>query len=730
MAIQTLYLHPNDLEEFRQHCPYSFTKQAQSNTANKSEIVLGSVYERGGVFLSSYATWGYGRNSLDFLEKTDEDIPRICCYLTNVDTVVVDGITKAYIQYDDENQIAMGRFGITFASSHNNNSSNLTQLLYEPTNNYRIFTWSEQKDTLNEAIWTEAKDVVPSAGSASPIKTINIDANNKILSSLVIDASIPIFVDEESARDYITTGNVQAGKCFNLDAMMLSEPTQYMISTRSYEYDSDKNCTAQDNETHVIYLRTFSGQSVSGYVADDKSKYNIRLKVAQNSSSIDTVQVRVGSDTFETMTIAEFNNSIYANGYNTYKDFKPYNLSGYVKGNLWRCTFDIMASEADCNMRNNPQTRDMVVPLNFDKEGNPINMSDTGEPANSENDLDDTYKDGASGLITLYQLSKANLVTLGNAIFDTSTSIGDVIKDALSCYGDSPINAIVSVYHTPIDISAMCQLSNDSLVKLGLYNLTCEGAQTVLRYGKIMTLGSIVVNPFYNDFRDYTNFRFELHLPFSAPIALDAKEIMNKTLTIKCTCDAYAMQLRYYICIDGIVDRAVDCSFGHQIAIMGNDFAGKAKEVRQELISVAGTAIGLATGTVSTQSVDNSNQWKAGAQELTQQTDVNVGAVAGSTMGQMASLNNILTEPKKTMVGTFASGCAESDVLYPYLSITETASIKPDNLESTFGRPTNYIGKLGNLSGFTCCELVKLQSDCLDSERTELEQLLRGGVII
>jgi hypothetical protein len=276
----------------------------------------------------------------------------------------------------------------------------------------------------------------------------------------------------------------------------------------------------------------------------------------------------------------------------------------------------------------------------------------------------------------------------------------------------------------------MCQLSNDSLIKLGLYNLTCEGAQTVLRYGKIMTLGSIVVNPFYNDFRDFTNFRFELHLPFSAPVALDAKEIMNKTLTIKCTCDAYAMQLRYYICIDGIVDRAIDCSFGHQIAIMGNDFAGKAKEVRQELISVAGTAIGLATGTVSTQSIDKSNQWKAGAQELTQQTDVNVGAVTGSAIGQMASLNNTLTEPRKTMVGTFASGCAESDVLYPYLSITETASIKPDNLEATFGRPTNYIGKLGNLKGFTCCELVKLQSDCLDSERTELEQLLRGGVII
>ena len=727
MAIKKVYIHPNNIEEIKAYFPHMFETQADSNTPKKTHAVVGGLYHRGdGYYYPQYWTFGWSPATPrdDQLEKVDEEISRICCYLDNFETEIVNGITMPYLRFYDDSTCFVGgsRGGISIINTSEHNNSNLQTL------NYQLYATSGFSENIDTVLWGEHSITNPSQTGERLL--FNFNDNAFPIAEFFFDAHIPIFVDETSARDYIETGNVQAGKCFNLDAMMLSEPTQHMISTRTYEYNQDKNCTAQDSETHVIYLRTFSGQSVSGYVADDKSKYNIRLKVAQNSSNIDTVQVRVGAGTFEIMTIDAFNNSVYAKGFNTWKDFKPYGISGFVKGNLWRCTFKVYASEEDANLANNPQTKDLVVPLNFDEEGNPVNMSDTGTPADSENDLDDTYKDGASGLITLYQLSKANLVTLGQAIFDTSESIGDLIKDALSCYGDSPINAIVSVYHTPIDISAMCQLSNDSLIKLGLYNLTCEGAQTVLRYGKIMTLGSIVVNPFYNDFRDYTNFRFELHLPFSAPIALDAKEIMNKTLSIKCTCDAYAMQLRYYVCIDGIVDRAIDCSFGHQIAIMGNDFAGKAKEVRQELISVAGTAIGLATGTVSTQSIDNSNQWKAGAQELTQQTDVNVGAVAGSAIGQMASLNNTLTEPKKTMVGTFASGCAESDVLYPYLSITETASIKPDNLESTFGRPTNYIGKLGNLSGFTCCELVKLQSDCLDSERTELEQLLRGGVII
>lgn len=718
MAIRKLYIHPNNLEEIRSLCPLSFTKEASSNTPINSEIVVGSCQKMSGSnYTGLYKTFGYTHN--DCLEKVDEDIPRIACYLYNFESEVVDGISMPYIEYNDETMLTSSTMGLSIQNNigNNRNNSNLQNTKIDGTlgERYYLYNWYKANVSKGEAIWTDDRETTQADNSTSPFSNIIGTNNNSELDTIVIDGSIPIFVDEASAREYIATGNVLAGKCFNLDNMMLSEPTQHMISTRTYDYDSDKNCTGQDNETHVIYLRTFTNQSVSGYVADDKSKYNIRLKVAQNSSNIDTVQVRAGSGSFETMTITEFNNSVYAKGYNTWKDFKPYNLNGYVKGNLWRCTFKVYASEQDANLANNPQTKDMVVPLNFDEEGNPINMSDTGTPATSESDLNDDYKDGTSGVVTLYQLSKANLVAIGSKLFSYDTDIVNAFK----VFGDSPINAIVSLYHTPIDISHMCQLSNDSLVKLGLYNLTCEGAQTVVRYGKLQTLGSIVVNPFYNDFRDYNNFEFELHLPFSTPIPLDAREVMNKTLTIKATCDAYAMQMRYYVCIDGVVKKTIDCSFGHQVAIMGNDFAGKAKETRQEVFNLATVGVNIATGSFSR--VDSANQT----------TDVlNVGNIASSASGAQASLNNLTKEPTKTMVGNFASGCAECDVLYPYLSITETASIKPSNLESTYGRPTNYIGRLGNLTGYTCAELTRLTVDCTSAEREEIIALLERGIIL
>lgn len=712
MAVQKIYIHPNNIEDIRSLLPNAFTSEASSNTPAKTHAVVGGVYHRGdGRYYPQYETYGWSPATPrdDQLEKVDEDIPRICCYLDNFETEVVDGVTKAYLRYYDDTQMFVGgsRGGISILNTTNNNNSNLQTLAQQ------IFSTSGSSENLDTVIWGENSITEPSQTRNRLL--FNFNDNAFPLAEFFFDASIPIFVDEESAREYIATGNVLAGKCFNLNNMMLSEPTQHMISTKTYEYDQDKNCVGQDNETHVLYLRTFTGQKVSAYVADDKSKYNIRINLTQGSSNIDTVQYRVGAGSFQTVTIDEFNNSQYAKGFNTWKDFESYGINGFVKGNLWRCTFDVFANKTDSDLWNNPQTHDQVTPLNFDKDGNPINMSDTGTPATSESDLNDDYKDGTQGVVTLWELTKAHLAIIGNKLFTAGTDI----LDAFKIFGDSPINAVVSLYHCPIDISSMCELIADSEVKLGLTTVTCTGANYVARYGKLLTLGSIIVNSFYNDFRDYNNFSFELHLPFSSPISLDARDIMNKTLTIKATCDAYAMQMRYYICIDGIVTQTVDCSFGHQVAIMGNDYAGKMKEVRQDIFNAATTAINIATGTVTQSETKN-------------QVATNIDlAGASSGVGQiMGSLENLGKEPAKTMVGNFASGCAECDVLYPYLSITETVSVKPADLEATYGRPSNIIGRIGNVHGFTIASMTRLEVDSTSSERDEIINLLQGGIII
>ena len=71
MAIVKLYIHPNDIEEFRTHCPYSFTKNASSNTPTQSEIVCGGVYKSNDTtFYPLYVSFGYGESGFSFYKMT------------------------------------------------------------------------------------------------------------------------------------------------------------------------------------------------------------------------------------------------------------------------------------------------------------------------------------------------------------------------------------------------------------------------------------------------------------------------------------------------------------------------------------------------------------------------------------------------------------------------------------------------------------------------------------
>ena len=104
--------------------------------------------------------------------------------------------------------------------------------------------------------------------------------------------------------------------------------------------------------------------------------------------------------------------------------------------------------------------------------------------------------------------------------------------------------------------------------------------------------------------------------------------------------------------------------------------------------------------------------------------------ISSGAQSLIGTLEDFKKEPTKQLVGSFAPGCGECDILYPYLIIEETLSIKPTLLEKTYGRPTNIVNVLGQVSGFTCAELTQVAINCTDSERSEIEALVSQGIII
>ncbi len=698
-----VYIRPDNLDEIHTYMPNLFRSPGNGLDADDTGIVIGyctcrrSDYDPP-VFQQIYNTYGYDQNGhKDWLERDDEDNSRIACFLTNFESDE-NGI---YLDVTDSGTtMANNRWGISILTT----SSNLKQKLYEPTNNYRLFAAnSDNFASLEAAYWDARPTVVPSNGSASMINTINqgwLQSSEVYAMGLFLDAKIPIFIDELSAKKYVDTGVIDDNTCFNPPGAITDVgDNDYFIRSWTYRYNAYKDYESHDTDKHRLDIKA-GGNKVVGYI-NEGEYYNIRL-VAEGEHTM----VWYTSDGGEySGSTSEFNNSQQARAYNTFNQYKTYR-DGFVKGGWWDTNIYIYADEADARMAlENPES---VLPINpYDVDETP-SPHDTGTNVDTEADLTSQTHDASTGLITLYESSAAALNVLGSALYTANTSF----LDGLKIYGESPINSLISVYHCPIDLDSFITKEPASAFKVGSNTVTTTGANIVKTYGKIVALGSVLVNPIYNDFRDYTNLEYELHLPFSNPIMLDASEIMGKTLTIKATVDPYNLQIRYYIIVNSVVYKFIDASFGKQVAVLGNDGAGKARELRQDIMGITGNAIGIATGMASGNPVLTAN---------------NVMQAVG---GIYATLETEKREPKKQVVGAFANGCGENDILYPYLSITETLSIAPTNLASVYGRPTNLITRLGNLHGFIAAEMPMLEVDCSDAEREELIAAISEGIIL
>ncbi len=698
-----IYFKPDNMEQILSEFPMCFQTPATVLEPSEANIVIGCVnYKLTDEFFADYRTYGFYTYP-NYIDRVDENKQRICCYLTNFATERIDGQDIPYLDIQEGSpDWLVGRAGISIYNGDNDEKiTNLVQIRGED-NSYSIYGTAYAGSTLEDAKWHENMQVSPIYGGSTPINSIipDISGRGAYPDSFIIDAAIPIFINESAAAHYIETGEIQENTCFNDAADFEQIDNSYFIRSWTYEYNEYKNYVGHDNDKHRLDIFA-NGNKVVGYVKEG-DYYNIKL-VASGSNDM-TWSTLDGSSYHG--DAATFNASSQAIRYNTFNQYVRYGREGYVKGGWWDTNIYIYKNKEDAETAlEHPES---VLPINpYDVDETP-SPQDTGTSVNTESDLTSQTHDASTGLITLYESSAAALNVLGSALYTANTSF----LDGLKIYGESPINSLISVYHCPIDLDNFISKEPASAFKVGSNTVPTTGANIVKTYGKIVALGSVLVNPIYNDFRDYTNLEYELHLPFSNPIMLDASEIMGKTLTIKATVDPYNLQIRYYIIVNSVVYKFIDASFGKQVAVLGNDGAGKARELRQDIMGITGNAIGIAAGMATGNPVLTANN------------------VMQATGGIYATLETEKREPKKQVVGAFANGCGENDILYPYLSITETLSIAPANLVSVYGRPTNLVTKLGTVRGFTCAELTQVTINCTDSERSEIEALVSQGIII
>ena len=97
-----------------------------------------------------------------------------------------------------------------------------------------------------------------------------------------------------------------------------------------------------------------------------------------------------------------------------------------------------------------------------------------------------------------------------------------------------------------------------------------------------------------------------------------------------------------------------------------------------------------------------------------------------------SSASTVMNSKDKVQMGSSVEGSSGMiGMQYPYIVIESPRGCLPNNQNAIMGYPSFMTATLGSLSGYTEVDTIHLEGiPCTESELVEIEQLLKGGVVL
>lgn len=336
----------------------------------------------------------------------------------------------------------------------------------------------------------------------------------------------------------------------------------------------------------------------------------------------------------------------------------------------------------------------------------------------------------------IYALSETQIKTLmSNYLYVTDPTLLSNISDGLWLWGNNPIDFFIDCYYIPFDITNFYTTVNADM-KFGTYRFeSSQGWSTfpVVQEtnGQRLTLFNTTFEGIYGDWRDYSQFEYDLFLPFYGFFKLDLYKYLNHTVRCELMFDVTTHNLRYYLFVDDVITDRIDSSVGINLPLMSSDMVNKAKsdrQARRESDRTAYRAMGafLTGGLAVAGGIASGNASYAvngGTSAITSVIDAkyNLDALA----------DKVNENATQSVEGAYSSSMNIYDIRYAYLRITESELILPDKLNELYGYPSYYMGSASALSGY--CEISDIRLKSFTGTIEELNALkgaLREGVIL
>ncbi len=303
---------------------------------------------------------------------------------------------------------------------------------------------------------------------------------------------------------------------------------------------------------------------------------------------------------------------------------------------------------------------------------------------------------GAYGLFTLYKMTPSQLSALSNVLWSSN------FIDNFHPFHNDPSEALISLIAYPFSIDAS---DTTSRIICGNYDCSPASGKVVNELFQSKSLGSVKIPQKYNNFLDYTPYtKISAVLPFIGIVKLDPDEVIGATLYLD-----YKVELITGTCVATIrvVKGEVNAVLYQYTGNVGMMLPLSASEYGRIFTGLV-TSIG--------------------------------GAVAGGLMGNPAMIMGGIggavatmasAKPDINKAGGMSGNSGMCGNLSAYIIIDNAIPDTPSNYQTVKGKPSNKYTALSSLRGFVKLNEFNLNvSDITDSEKNELDGLLRSGIII
>ena len=339
-----------------------------------------------------------------------------------------------------------------------------------------------------------------------------------------------------------------------------------------------------------------------------------------------------------------------------------------------------------------------------------------------------------SGLITVFsptvqQVNRLAEVLWGHDFFDWVNKIGSNIDDLFICFGVVPFE--VSKGST-VNVTYWGFLDLQSQIPMTLCDSQYEefdmGTIDLANDSRIHTTDSVF---------DYSPFsKLSIYLPFIGIEELDIDECRGKRINLTYRIDVLSGSCVALITIDGVTLYQFSGNCMTQLPLTGVDASSMISNGVTLLTSfaAAGTASAIA-GAGATAVEEAMTRTKAPISEAQGNLqNARYQAQVSSSRGNLASASaNAAMGMKPNFKHSGAIGASTSlfAVKQPYLLLTTPNEAVPEYYERYCGLPSNITSRLGDLSGYTVVEDIRLNGLVATSpEVDEIYKLLKEGVII